>query len=158
MVGAYSTPDDLRIAVTQILITAYSAAAYAYLLMSAQKTTRDLSSAAGDLPNYDFFVDTGRQASVVAFTFDWRIGLLDRRNIRYQCHDARPGQSLGLAGLELRRLLAPGDNRIFRLVDGLLLLCDRYRVRPTLSNVGQNTVSGSFEFASISAAGASGID
>ena len=44
--GGYSGPGDLRIAVTQILITAYSATAYAYLLISTQKTIRDLSSAA----------------------------------------------------------------------------------------------------------------
>ena len=55
--GSNSAQSDLRIAITQILITAYSAAAYAYLLMSAQKTTRDLSSAAGGLPNYGFFID-----------------------------------------------------------------------------------------------------
>lgn len=51
-----STPDDLRIAVTQILITAYSASAYAYLLMTASKTTRDLSPIAGHLPGWQTIV------------------------------------------------------------------------------------------------------
>lgn len=55
--GVDSTPGDLRIAVTQILITAYSATAYAYLLTSTQKTTRDLYSVAREIPNYEFFVD-----------------------------------------------------------------------------------------------------
>ena len=31
-----STPDDLRVAIIQILMTAYSASAYAYLLMTAR--------------------------------------------------------------------------------------------------------------------------
>ena len=52
-----SAPGDLRIAVTQILITAYSATAYAYLLISTQKTTRDLSPAASEISDYEFFVD-----------------------------------------------------------------------------------------------------
>lgn len=38
-----STPDELRVAATQILITAYCATAYAYLLKTAHRTTRDLS-------------------------------------------------------------------------------------------------------------------
>jgi len=52
-----SAPDDLRVAITQILITGFSATAYAYLLMSAQKSTQDLSSSAKVVPNYDLFVD-----------------------------------------------------------------------------------------------------
>jgi len=56
-VGSNSAPEDLRVAITQILITAYSATAYAFLLMSAQKSTQDLSSAAGELPHSEFFVD-----------------------------------------------------------------------------------------------------
>ena len=55
--GSNSDPGDLRVAITQILITGYCATAYAYLLMSAQKSTQDLSSAAGDLPNYEFFAE-----------------------------------------------------------------------------------------------------
>lgn len=53
--GSNASPDDLRIAITQILITGYSATAYAYLLMSAQKSTRDLSSAVKDLPNSELY-------------------------------------------------------------------------------------------------------
>ena len=55
--GSDSAPGDLRIAVTQILITAYSAIAYACLLISSQKTTRDLSSAAREVPDYGSFVE-----------------------------------------------------------------------------------------------------
>ncbi len=52
-----STPDDLRIAVTQILITAYSASAYAYLLMTARRTTQELSPVARELPSWQTIVD-----------------------------------------------------------------------------------------------------
>lgn len=52
-----STPDDLRIAVTQILMTAYSASAYAYLLMTARRTTRDLAPVARHLPDWQAIVD-----------------------------------------------------------------------------------------------------
>ena len=55
--GVDSAPGDLRIAVTQILITTYSATAYAYLLISTQKTTRDLSPVAAEIPDYGLFVD-----------------------------------------------------------------------------------------------------
>jgi hypothetical protein len=44
--------DDLRVAITQILITAYSGSAYAYLLQTARRSTRDLSAVAQDLPNW----------------------------------------------------------------------------------------------------------
>lgn len=50
-------PDEIRVAITQILITAYSASAYAYLLMSARKTTRDLSPIALNLPNWQTMHD-----------------------------------------------------------------------------------------------------
>jgi len=40
-----STPDELRVAITQILITTYVASAYVYLLKTAHKTTQDLSPA-----------------------------------------------------------------------------------------------------------------
>ena len=49
--------DELRIAVTQILITAYSASAYAYLLMTARKTVQDLSPVARDLPRWQLTID-----------------------------------------------------------------------------------------------------
>lgn len=52
-----STPDDLRVAITQILMTAYSASAYAYLLMTARKTTHDLSPVAQDVPHWQAIVD-----------------------------------------------------------------------------------------------------
>jgi hypothetical protein len=49
--------DELRIAVTQILITAYSASAYAYLLMTARSTTQELSPVARDLPSWQLIID-----------------------------------------------------------------------------------------------------
>ncbi|MDJ0700856.1 MAG: hypothetical protein QNJ07_13460 [Woeseiaceae bacterium] len=52
-----STPDDLRIAITQILMATYSASAYAYLLTSARRTTQDLSSVAPELPQWRAAVD-----------------------------------------------------------------------------------------------------
>jgi len=52
-----SNPDELRVAVIQILLTTYSASAYAYLLMTAQKSTRDLSPVAGHLPQWQSIVD-----------------------------------------------------------------------------------------------------
>ena len=53
----HSTPDDLRIAITQILMVAYSASAYAYLLISARRTTRDLSNVARESPQRRTAVD-----------------------------------------------------------------------------------------------------
>lgn len=52
-----STPDDLRVAITQILITTYSATAYAYLLMSARKTTLELSPVARHVPQWQTIAD-----------------------------------------------------------------------------------------------------
>ena len=52
-----STPDDLRVAITQILITAYSATAYAYLLMSARKTTLELSPVAFQVSQWQTIAD-----------------------------------------------------------------------------------------------------
>ena len=52
-----ATPDELRVAVTQILITAYCATAYAYLLMSARRTTRELAASFPDLPDRQAIVD-----------------------------------------------------------------------------------------------------
>ena len=52
-----STPDDLRVAITQILIVAYSASAYAYLLITARKTTNDLSPVARDQPGWQTVLD-----------------------------------------------------------------------------------------------------
>ena len=52
-----STPDDLRIALTQLLMTSYSASAYAYLLMTARKTTHDLSPVAGHITRWQTIVD-----------------------------------------------------------------------------------------------------
>jgi hypothetical protein len=50
-------PDELRVAITHILITAYSASAYAYLLISARRATQDLSPIARALPNWQTFSD-----------------------------------------------------------------------------------------------------
>ena len=52
-----STPDDLRVAIIQILMTAYSASAYAYLLMTARKTTHDLSPVARHDQQWQKIVD-----------------------------------------------------------------------------------------------------
>jgi len=38
-----SNPDDLRVAIIQIIMTVYSASAYAYMLMTARKTMHELS-------------------------------------------------------------------------------------------------------------------
>jgi hypothetical protein len=59
LVGAAgsSTADDLRIAITQILMTTYSVSAYAYLLMSVRKTTQDLSPVAQHLPQWHVTLD-----------------------------------------------------------------------------------------------------
>ena len=56
--GAESSgPGELRIAVTQILIMAYCATAYAYVLVMARRTTRELSLAIPDLPDRQTIVD-----------------------------------------------------------------------------------------------------
>lgn len=47
-----ATSDEFRVAITQILLTAYSASAYAYLLTTARKTTHDLSPVARHTPNW----------------------------------------------------------------------------------------------------------
>jgi len=52
-----SYPGDLRVAITHILQTAYSASAYAYLLMTARKTTHDLSPVARHAPQWQSIVD-----------------------------------------------------------------------------------------------------
>ena len=52
-----SSPDDLRIAITQILIMVYSGSAYAFVLMTARKTTQDLSAVARELPDWPAVVD-----------------------------------------------------------------------------------------------------
>ena len=52
-----AAPNDLRIAVTQILITAYCATAYAYVLMRARRNTRELSLAIPELPDQQAIVD-----------------------------------------------------------------------------------------------------
>ncbi len=52
-----SEPGELRVAITQILITAYCATAYAYVLMMARRTTREFSAAIPGLPNRHATVD-----------------------------------------------------------------------------------------------------
>ena len=52
-----ATPEELRVAVTQILITAYCATAYAYLLTAARRTTHKLSLAIQNLPDRGAIVD-----------------------------------------------------------------------------------------------------
>ncbi|MCP5093054.1 MAG: hypothetical protein GY949_19240, partial [Gammaproteobacteria bacterium] len=55
--GSNSNPDDLRVAITQILITTYVASAYAYLLMTARKTTQNLSPVVQHVPGWQTIVD-----------------------------------------------------------------------------------------------------
>ena len=55
--GEASTPGDFRVAITQILITGYSATAYVYLLETARKTTLELSTVAGHVPQWPSVVD-----------------------------------------------------------------------------------------------------
>ncbi len=55
--GNSSTPDDLRIAITQILITTYVASAYACSLMTARKTTEDLAPVIRHSPGWQTIVD-----------------------------------------------------------------------------------------------------
>lgn len=52
-----STSDELRVAVSQILMVAYSASAYAYLLMTARRTTQELSPIVKELPHGQALVD-----------------------------------------------------------------------------------------------------
>jgi hypothetical protein len=49
--------DDLRVAVIHILQTGYNASAYAYLLMSARKTARELAPLAPRTPAWDAIVN-----------------------------------------------------------------------------------------------------
>ena len=51
------TSEDFRVAITQILLTAYSASAYACLLTTARKTTHDLSAVARHSPNWQTSVE-----------------------------------------------------------------------------------------------------
>ncbi len=61
-----SAPDELRVAVTQILITAYSATAYTYLLISARRTTHELSAAIENLADRRAIVErAGRHSKWV---------------------------------------------------------------------------------------------
>lgn len=55
--AASSTSDDLRVAITQIVIMAYSASAYAYLLITARKTTQDLAPVVQHAPQWQAFSD-----------------------------------------------------------------------------------------------------
>jgi hypothetical protein len=50
--AANPSPDDLRIALTQILMTGYSASAYAYVLTTARRTTQELAPVAQHLPHW----------------------------------------------------------------------------------------------------------
>ena len=50
-------PNDLRIALTQILLTAYFASAYAGLLSSARRTTHDLSPVGRQNADWSSIVD-----------------------------------------------------------------------------------------------------
>ena len=55
--GAVDTsPEDLRVTVTQILQTAYAASAYVYLLMTARRSTRELAPIARDTSQWETMV------------------------------------------------------------------------------------------------------
>ena len=58
-----SYPGDLRVAITHILQTAYSASAYVYLLMTARKTTHDLSPVARHAPQWQSIVNRASKHS-----------------------------------------------------------------------------------------------
>ncbi len=55
--AANAAPGELHVALTQILLTAYCATAYAYVLIMARRTTRELSLAIPDLPDKKAIVD-----------------------------------------------------------------------------------------------------
>ncbi|MGI9235417.1 MAG: hypothetical protein ACR2RD_17425 [Woeseiaceae bacterium] len=55
--GNTSTPDDLRVAITQILITTCVASAYVFLLTTARKTTQELSPVIQHAPGWQTTVD-----------------------------------------------------------------------------------------------------
>jgi hypothetical protein len=58
-----SYPGDLRVAIIHILQTAYSASAYAYLLMTARKTAHDLSPVDRQSPQWQTIVDSSSKHS-----------------------------------------------------------------------------------------------
>ena len=156
--GGDSAPGDLRIAVTQILITAYSATR---ICLPVNQYSRDdpgpVLCCQGDT-KLRVFRGSSRQASLVASTTARRFGLPAYWYTGHSCNDTASDRSLGLADLELRRLLAPTDNGVFRLVDELFLLRDRCRVRQTFEIVEQISVAGPVEFGSLSPTGAPGLD
>jgi hypothetical protein len=56
--GATETSsDDLRVTITQLILTAYVASAYAFLLMTARKVTDDLAPVAHHAPEWQTIVD-----------------------------------------------------------------------------------------------------
>jgi hypothetical protein len=55
--AANATTNDVRVTVTQILLTAYAATAYAYLLMTARRSTNDLAPIARHTPQWQTIVD-----------------------------------------------------------------------------------------------------
>ncbi len=52
-----TSSDDLRVTITQLLLTAYVASAYAFLLMTARKATDDLAPVARHAPEWQTIVD-----------------------------------------------------------------------------------------------------
>jgi hypothetical protein len=52
-----STPNELWVATIHILLIGYNASAYAYLLMTARKTTQELSPVAGHNPQWQMIVE-----------------------------------------------------------------------------------------------------
>ncbi len=55
--GAASSSNDLRVAMVHLLLVTYCSAAYAYLLMSARQTTRDLAPVAIQPAHWQSHVD-----------------------------------------------------------------------------------------------------
>ncbi|MBT4522471.1 MAG: hypothetical protein HOC23_20945 [Halieaceae bacterium] len=56
--GTWSTAGDLRLALIHILLTAYTATAYAYLLSTTKKTAQDLFSAVKHDPQWQAIADS----------------------------------------------------------------------------------------------------
>ncbi len=52
-----TSSDDIRVTITQLILTAYLASAYAFLLMTARKTTDDLAPIARHAPEWQTIVD-----------------------------------------------------------------------------------------------------
>ncbi|MCZ6642661.1 MAG: hypothetical protein O7F71_13870 [Gammaproteobacteria bacterium] len=55
--AAESSSENLRVTITQLILTAYVASAYTYLLMTARKATKDLAPVARHAPEWQTIID-----------------------------------------------------------------------------------------------------